>query len=213
MASTESARLVKAESFRGLGTGANFNFADLQERCEAYLESVRREARRVIAAAHAEADAIRGQHGAPAELHSGNPLDALKQTFADLEVERERWLGHWQIAAVRVSVAIAERILHSELARRPELTAQIVRGALELAAGTPRIVLRLHPDDAARLQQDCLNALEKLGAAESATIVPDESITQGGCIAELPQGTIDARLETQLARIAAELSAQWNAPG
>jgi flagellar assembly protein FliH len=37
------------------------------------------------------------------------------------------------------------------------------------------------------------------------TFTPDERISRGGCVVETRHGAIDARIETQLARIAHEL--------
>lgn len=61
--------------------------------------------------------------------------------------------------------------------------------------------VRLHPDDHALLA-DCEHALPS-----GFTLVADDSVALGGCMLDSTGGTLDARLETQLAELAALLRA------
>jgi flagellar assembly protein FliH len=65
--------------------------------------------------------------------------------------------------------------------------------------------LRLHPADIEVLHVAGQEALSRLASMGQAELVPDESITRGGCQIETRHGVIDARLETQLERITLEL--------
>jgi flagellar biosynthesis/type III secretory pathway protein FliH len=47
--------------------------------------------------------------------------------------------------------------------------------------------------------------LSSLRSIESIELTPDETVGQGGCILRFGAGQVDARLETQIERIAAEL--------
>ena len=44
-----------------------------------------------------------------------------------------------------------------------------------------------------------------LSCTTETSLTPDDSIARGGCLIQTRQGTIDARIETQLARIVDEL--------
>jgi flagellar assembly protein FliH len=236
MTTSEPARLLKAESLRGLGSKIAFNYDDLRQRCDDYIATVRGQAQQLITDAHADAERIRGEAyatalaagkseglkqaqreqearvreladtSAAAQLRTALP--ALQQAAAGLAAERDHWLTEWESVAVRLSVAIAEKILHAELERRPELASRIITEALQLAAGSAQIRLRLHPDDVRALGPACEDLLRGLIPNGSASVVPDAAITRGGCIVETQHGTIDARLETQLARLAAEILEQ-----
>jgi len=62
---------------------------------------------------------------------------------------------------------------------------------------TRRIAVRVNPADA--------DALEEIAAP--VTIVPDASITAGGCVVETDLGSVDGRLETRLDALRAALEA------
>ena len=74
-----------------------------------------------------------------------------------------------------------------------------------LAAGNPQIRVKLHPDDLAHLGDGAAEVVRTLAACGEATLVPDASLSPGGCLVETQHGIIDARLETQLDRIVSEL--------
>src|SRR6266853_4518977 len=224
----DSSRLIKARSARSLGGSATFNFDDLRRQCDEHIESARSQARQLVAEAQAAADEVRrnahaeglaaGQREGLAGAHElvetraaeiaarltharlQTVLPAFQAAAAALEVERDRWLATWEAAAVKLSATIAEKILRHELSRQPELALPIVREALQLAAGQPHIKLHLHPHDLEQLKESGHEALGRLSTVGEATLVPDESITRGGCLIETRHGVIDARLETQLSR-------------
>jgi flagellar assembly protein FliH len=132
-------------------------------------------------------------------------LPAFQSAADALGVERDRWIAAWEGAAVKLSAAIAQKLLRHELARRPEVSVSLIHEALQLAAGQPQIQVRLNPCDLEQLQSCGDEALGRLAGVGEARFSPDESISPGGCIVETRHGVIDARLETQLDRITSEL--------
>ena len=100
---------------------------------------------------------------------------------------------------------IAERLLGCELRLKPELAREMIREALQLAVGAPRIRVHLHADDAALLGKQATEVVRALAACGEAAIVADNSLTRGGCLIETQHGQIDARIETVLDRLVAEL--------
>lgn len=227
----DSSRLLKAEDIRGLGSKVAFNFEDIRGRCDSYVEQVRQQTRSMIASAQAEADQIRQkarEEGLLAGRREGmsqadsqisqvavrsadeklkTALPALQIAAHALKQERDRWLAAWDEAAVRLSASIAEKLIRAELTVQPELARGMLAGALELAVGTPQIRMRLNPIDHKSLGVGAEDIVRSLAACGQATLIPDESIAQGGCLIETDHGQIDARIETQLSRIVAELTA------
>jgi flagellar assembly protein FliH len=229
----DSSRLIKARTARNLGGSAMFNFDDLRRQCDESIASARRQGQELLAQATAAADEIRRRAQAEgiaagqreglasardlvdaraAEIASRQTqerlrtvLPAFQAAAQALQIERDRWLAAWEAAAVKLSADIAEKILRHELSRRPELALPIIREALQLAAGQPQIRLHLHPQDLEQLQAAGNEAVGGLAAVGDATLVPDESVTRGGCTIETRHGVIDARLETQIERITSEL--------
>jgi len=233
MPTQDSSRLIKARVARHLASAAAFNFDDLRRQCDEHIESARRQGQELLAAAVAAADEVRRKAHAEglvvgqrdgfasaqqlidtraAEIAARQTqeqlrtvLPAFQAAVQALEIERDRWLATWEAAAVKLSAAIAEKILRHELVQRPELTLGIVREALQLAAGQPHLKLHLNPQDLEQLQQCGEAAVGLFASVGEATLAPDESVSRGGCLIETRHGVIDARLETQLARITEEL--------
>ena len=77
---------------------------------------------------------------------------AMRQAAETVAAAKAEWLLQWERSAVKLATAIAARVIRREVTHNPEITlAVIVRESLELAAGSTRIQLRLHPDDLTQL--------------------------------------------------------------
>jgi flagellar assembly protein FliH len=233
MSVDNSPRILKAESIRGLGSKIVFNYSDMHRQCEDYLEQARLEGQRISDEAKRDSEEIRRrahEEGRNAGLSEGHAhaaddiakksaqlademaLEKLKTTFPALEAageamvyERDRWLSRWETTAVGLAIAIAEKILHREIELRPETAVELVRETLDLAAGSSRLQLRMHPEDVTLLgpnADDVVRAASRCGEVE---IIADSTIARGGCVIETQHGTIDAQFDTQLERIMSEL--------
>lgn len=233
MTSTPAPRLLKAKDARGIGSGIAFNYEDLQRRSSEHLERARQEAARVLDEARVEAEAIRrrafeearqdglkqGLADAQDEIQKRavelademagerlkTVLPALGAAAQALTLERDRWLTEWETAAIRLSAAIAGRVLRRRLDAEPQIAGEMIRGALELAAGSSEVRLRLHPADLETLGRHGDDVIESITGCSAASLVPDDALARGGCLVETRHGTIDARIETQLERLASEL--------
>lgn len=229
MEAKESTRLLKAQDIRGLGSKVAFNFEDIRSRCDEYVEQVRLQTRTMLESAAAEADEIRRKahaEGLAAGRREGmnqadlqisqvavrsadeklrTALPALQAAAHMLRQERDRWLAAWDESAVRLSAAVAEKLIRSELSARPELARGMLAAALELAVGSPQIRMRLHPVDHASLGVGAEDVVRALAGCGEVTLIADSTVAQGGCLIDTDHGQIDARIETQLERIVAEL--------
>jgi len=233
MTSVDTSRILKANSARKLGSKVAFNYEDVQQRLDEHVETARRRAAQLVQDAQSEAEALgqqiqqqahesgrqEGLANAEAEIERraqqraeqiaseklNASLPAIENLANSLIGERDRWIKEWESAAIRLSVAIAEKVIRRELKAQPRPTIAVVREALELAAGSERIRLLLHPDDLASLGTQTEAIVKQLAKCSEAVCAGDESISRGGCVIETEHGVVDARLETQLERIASEL--------
>jgi len=199
-----------------------FNFDDMNDRANEYLETVRRESAKIVQQAHQQAEQVRRQAEAAGRaaaeevayrvleekigdrLSSLYPaLDALAVEFANAKAE---WQQRWEQSAVSVAAAIAERVIRREIAQQPKVQLEWISEALRLASGTADITLHLNPADYELLgkQVECLT--QSLSQLAPARIVADAEITPGGCVVKTNFGEIDQQIETQLARIQEELA-------
>lgn len=202
--------------------GVAFDLQDMSHRGEEYVESVRREAAKVVQQAHAEADQVRrraeqaGREAAQQAIERllkervGEQIETLRPALAgvvsQLTEERGAWLDHWQRAAVELAVKIAERLVRRELERQPEIADAWVREALELAAGASEINVRLNPEDHARIGASTDAIAATLGELGAARLTADPTVSPGGCVVETSHGTVDMRLDSQLQRLLEDLS-------
>ena len=224
-----AARIVKAQSVRDLSARPAFNFVDLRQEADNVLAQARRAAEELLAAARQDVDALlertrttardEGLYEAQAEIERRvvelahrrldeqlqTALPALKAAAEALQAERDRWLIRWEQTAVRVGVAIAEKLVKSQIATRPELASGMIADALRLAAGQPRVTVHLHPDDLAAWGDQGPKIVESLTACADSTLVADPHVSRGGCRIETIHGEIDARVETMLERLTHEL--------
>ncbi len=231
-------RLLKANDVRGLGSKVVFNFEDLRQRGDQYVDAVREEIRRMLEQAEADAAKIRQEareqgfaEGRQQGLRQADELIGKRageladqtsreklattlpamQGVADaLVVERDSWLAEWEATAVRLAAAIAGRIVRRRIEYEPEAVRDMIRSALQLAVGTAHIRIKLHPEDVALLGAHAAEVTRAMASCGEVEIVQDASIARGGCLVETRHGAIDARVETLLDRIAAELLEDHN---
>lgn len=188
---------------------------------ESYVGQVRTQSSKIIADARREAVQIKsraqeeGQQAALAAVEAslrtrldqqlGSVLAALQQAVGGIQASRQAWQQRWEEQAVKLAAAIASRIVRRELSRHPEISLGWIREALELAAGSGQIVLKLNPLDQAALGDRLDRVLSEMQKLGPVNVVADPAITSGGCRVETEFGSLDQQLETQLARLTDEL--------
>lgn len=228
-----TARIIKAASTPSNSNSEIFNLVDLEQAGADLVSTARREADHLIQKARADAARIREQTFAEAERvgyaegvraadekitrkaneianekiaeQLSTALPALLKAATSLQAERDRWLIRWEKAAIQLSVAIAEKLIHRQLYSRPEVASDMIEEALQLAAGQPQLVVHLHPEDLAAWGDKASQIVQSFTSCADATLVPDPTTTRGGCRIETRHGEVDARVETMLQRIAEEL--------
>lgn len=198
--------------------GVAFSFESIAQQADQYLQQVRRQADAILAEANRSADEIRrraeregrqhAERAAVAELRRQleTLLPALRQAVDAIRDSKPDWLRQWEQSAVHLAAAMAQRITRRLCDRVPEVAFTLVREALELAVGSPRIVVRLHPEDHAALAGEVATLASEIARLAQADIVADPRVSRGGCRVETLYGVIDQTFEAQLARIEEELS-------
>jgi flagellar assembly protein FliH len=195
-----------------------FQFDDMGD---AYLGRVRSEAAKIIAEARSEAVRLKAKATEEGKQAAIKAVEASLRSRLDQQLQsalraveaaakaisdaRHSWQQHWERHAVHLAAAIAGRLCRRELGRDPEITLQWIREALDLAAGSEQISLRLNPEDHTALGSRIEDVIKQLAAVGAVRVVSDPSITAGGCRIDTAFGSLDQQLATQLDRIAAEL--------
>ncbi|HTQ40944.1 MAG TPA: FliH/SctL family protein [Pirellulales bacterium] len=216
------ASVIKSHVGARQGSPNGFHFEDVSQQANRFVEGVQLQAAAMIADAQKQAeDVIRRaeQQGRQAAARAAEQMlnekvaqkleslePALQKVVNELSDARQAWLRHWEQTAVQLAAKIAQRVIRRELSQTPQITVDLVREALELAAGSPHIKISLHPDDFDALSGQIDRLTKEISRTAEAEIVPDMTVSVGGCRVETTQGMIDQQIESQLERIIAELT-------
>jgi flagellar assembly protein FliH len=171
-----------------------------------------RSARRLVAAAEAEADRIRSEARAAgnAEGFAAGRAEALAEmqptvaAIAEvLSSVRELESSHAdrvEARAVELAVSIAEKVVVGAISVSPERLLDVVRGALRTMVERERVTVLVNPADVPLLRE----AMPDLDVHE------ERRVARGGALLRTAHGDIDATLDTKLSRareaVVAELS-------
>jgi flagellar assembly protein FliH len=212
------ATIIRAADQPHVRHGVALNFDDLGVQAAQHLADVKAEAAQIVTEASREADSIRRQaadEGRRAGIEEVEQMVAgqlapailaLRKTAAELQDAKQAWLAHWESSAVHLAAAMAARVVRGELRRQPQITLELVREALELAAGSPGVCLHLNPHDHESLGAQVRALIDAISAVGDVEVVADAMIGSGGCRIETRFGSIDQQFDSQLKRIEEELT-------
>jgi flagellar assembly protein FliH len=201
-----------------------FNFEDVAQHANQYVDDVQTRANAIVTEARAQAAAVTKQaeeDGRQAAMRAVEQvldqkvgqrmetlLPALEKVVNELIDTKQAWLRQWEASAIQLAAKIAERIVRRELHHDPQITVELAREALEMSAGAAQLKISLSPTDFETLGGNVKRLCAEIARSAQAEIVADESISSGGCRLETRHGVIDQQIESQLARISAELIGQ-----
>ena len=110
-----------------------------------------------------------------------------------------------KVDLIRLALAIAAKVTRQEPVKNRKVAEQTVAAALALVGAGRTVALHVHPDELETIEAYLPEILAKLRTVKGVEVKADESVTHGGCVARFGAGEVDARLETQIQRIADEL--------
>ncbi|TWU27800.1 FliH/SctL family protein [Bythopirellula polymerisocia] len=199
-----------------------YDLTDFSGQAENYLDRVRAEATKIVQKAKQEAATVRAQAEAAGRQAAQEAIEqildekvakqmrslspALQAAIGQIVDSRADWQHHWEGAIIDLACSIAARIVRREISNRPEIPLTWIRESLELAGNAAEITLHLNASDLNTLRNQVQRLTETMSPAAPARIVPNEEITAGGCRVETKFGVIDMQLETQLQRLAEEMT-------
>ncbi len=93
-----------------------------------------------------------------------------------------------------LALAVARRVLHSELATAPQLVVRAVQAAVAvLPSATQELQVHVHPEDVALVRD--------AGVDNHWQVVADPQLARGDCRLETTRSHLDATVETRLAAV------------
>jgi flagellar assembly protein FliH len=160
-------------------------------------ETLLAEHRERLAALEREAFTKGYAQGERAGLEAGGKraeamLRRVAQTIEELGGLRQTLIQETEREMVQLALTLARRVVHREVTLDPELAAALAHVALERLGTTTPATIRLNPEDYTVVAQDGAR-----WGGQTVTVVPDPSISRGGCLVDTAFGSVDATIERQ----------------
>jgi flagellar assembly protein FliH len=122
-------------------------------------------------------------------------LRQLELSIEQLTLHRARIQREAEPELVKLSMAIARRILRRELTVDPDALLGLLKAGLEKIDASEAHRVRVHPEQAALLGKLLADA------ARPIDVIADPSLETGAVVFETSRGALDTGLETQLREI------------
>ncbi len=189
----------------------NLDNIDFKQRQERRRGDRRRGFRRIddrnlISRAKEEAAAIKE---AAAKEGYQEGLDAAEAEIADLRDAIGNFLNAKQAVfdsiapdILEIGMDIAKKIIKKESIEDSSIILENIKEILSgLSKEEKKITLTVNPAQSAMVKQEIPEVINSLGFEATVLVVPDENVTEGGCIVTTSNGVIDATIESQLSII------------
>ena len=121
----------------------------------------------------------------------------LARNLSDLASMKARLRAEAEQDIIRLSLAIARKILHRETCVDRDAIAGVLKAALSRLAMRESQRVMVHPNDADSLRRH----LAASGLSAAVEVVGDGALAAGSLIIETTRGAIDASIDSQLAEI------------
>jgi len=122
-------------------------------------------------------------------------LRQLSSILEELKQFKERYYADKERELVELVIAIAKKIIHTELSLNQNIVAQVVRAAVKAINKAESIVIKVNPDDLDYVLQLKPELLSSLREENGVSIEADPHIGKGGCLIQSNHGEVDARIE------------------
>jgi flagellar assembly protein FliH len=101
---------------------------------------------------------------------------------------------------------IARQVIKTEVTQNPEVVGSVLRNALRRVTDKDHVRIRVSVGDAPAVREMRDDLLSLLDGIKNLEILDDRRVGDGGCVVETNAGTIDAKIETQIAEVERALS-------
>lgn len=128
-------------------------------------------------------------------------LEALSAATRAVPMIHKDILAKGEEQIVKLAIAIAEKILHTEVTTRKDAILEVLKNAIRSVADTDGMKIRLNPLDFRYMMEVKKDFLQSFDSLRNVMFEEDSSIKRGGAVVETALGEVDARLESQLREI------------
>ncbi|MFH1386936.1 MAG: FliH/SctL family protein [bacterium] len=176
------------------------------------IPKAKSEAQKIIERAQAEAESIRNEarEEGRQEGHeeAEQKINEALTTLNEAVKERKKIIQDSEGEILRLSLKIAEKIIHSEVSLHPDVSLNIVAEAIGRISDREQIIIKVNREDAEYIKRYKDRLANMLDGVKSFSIIEDANIEPGGCVIETNLGFIDSRIATKLKSIEESLTKQ-----
>lgn len=209
------------------------DLSDLERQAGQIVAQARAQSERIVAEARAAAqrETVRIREEARAAGHAEGLQAGLAEgrqqghdeAAAGAQAQLQELVGRWsqtldllqqhmpvhvadaRTDLIRLALGIAARVTRQEALRNRQIAPVLAEETLRMIGAARLVALHVSPQEMELLEAYLPDLLARLRSIESVQLTPDESVGPAGCVVRFGAGEIDARLETQLDRVAQEL--------
>lgn len=131
-------------------------------------------------------------------------LQRLTDTVSAAVTVRDLALERSEEDILKLSLAVAEKIIKRSISYDMSCTVGVVKAALERVSGGTGVRVRVNPDLVMAMEEN-REWLSSVKGIEKLEFVEDPNVEPGGCVVETDFGRIDGRLDTRISEIASAL--------
>jgi flagellar biosynthesis/type III secretory pathway protein FliH len=128
----------------------------------------------------------------------GAHVRAFGAMVDDLVSQRKRLVTESEVAVVRLSCEIAQKIVEKVAELKEETVVGIVKNALDHLADKQKLTIRVNPVDLEVLKRHQGEWLAAAGTSGAVEIAEDLRIKRGGCLIEGESGSVEAQIDRQI---------------
>jgi flagellar assembly protein FliH len=125
-------------------------------------------------------------------------IEDLSKAAREMDKVKRQLMRRTEQETVSLAMAVARKIIGSEVSTSDKALTGIVKQALQRVSGNETIRIRMNPEDVQRMEDLRGDLSVDIEDNKTLQFIADKSITSGGCLIETEMGSIDARIEKQL---------------
>ena len=110
---------------------------------------------------------------------------------------------------VRLSLAIAGKVVRRELRAGRQIIGETIRAAMKFLVDTSQVRIRVSPEDMEEVER-ILPSLASAAKGGRVQILEDRAVKRGGCILQTGFGSVNATIDDQMALVEKEIERVLN---
>lgn len=197
----DAARAEAARILDQASADAQSLVQDAKERALELIDDAQRRAGEIRAQAQSEGfeqGTTDGRSAAQAEMD--DMLETMRGLIEMARVERHKIVESAEAEIVRLSVAIAERVLNQHIALDTSAVVEMTRAAITRLVNRETVTVRVNPADIEMIREH-REKLMAMNDIDNMRVIEDQRVDRGGVLIETDAGTIDAKISTQLREV------------